>query len=282
MLLCLPMSPGDNWTIRRPIWTLRLEDSLVRLVLPFDIQRKDQRSRAHQFIQLQNQVNAFCTPVTLETANMLLVPGLHRAEVWSKLLMSRPTVTRNPFSKFVRRRHGRLETIWGRSYHLKRSYRPEARWLLCYGGKHLLPISSRHSLPYKLFLLTELAPRTIRTTSNLLTVLSCSTTKNRAELCSRTLYAIRTITGSRLQVCTISVLRPQPANPLRLAQNWDPLRVQVLNICFGMSKEAWIAHTTSSPPPTRASRSPLTCSTDSAPTPNVKRVSHYGFSCHLD
>lgn len=140
-------------------------------------------------------------PLSLSTFLKIFVTGLHRAEVWLKLLMSRPTVTRNLCSKFARPRHGKLETIWVRSYHLKRSYRPEARWLLCFGGKHLFATSSRHSLPYKLFLLAELAPHTIWTTSNLLMVLSCSTTKNRVELCSRTPCVIRITTDFRLLVC---------------------------------------------------------------------------------
>lgn len=143
----------------------------------------------------------------------VLVSGLHRVEVWSKLLMSRPTATRNPCSKCARPQHGRLGMIWVPSYHLKHSYRPEARWLLYSEGKHRLAMSSRHSLLYKLFLLAELAPHTIRTTSNLLTVLSCSTTKNRAERCNHTPCVIHTIMDCRLQVWKISFLRPQFVNP---------------------------------------------------------------------
>lgn len=143
----------------------------------------------------------------------VLLSGLHRVEVWSKLLMSRPTATRSPFSKCARQQQEKLGTIWAPSFHLKHSYRPEARWLLYYEGKHWFAISSRHSLLYKLFLLSELAPHTIRTTSNLLTVLLCSTTKSKAERCNHTPCVIHTIMDCLLQVRKISFLRPQFVNP---------------------------------------------------------------------
>lgn len=72
MFLLIAMSPGDNRTIRRAIWTLRLENPLVRFILPIDIQRQDKRSRAPQLVQLQNQVNAFCVLVASGTLSIVV------------------------------------------------------------------------------------------------------------------------------------------------------------------------------------------------------------------
>lgn len=154
-------------------------------------------------------------------------------------------VTRNPFTKFVRRHHARPEMIWVRLFHHKLSYQPAAKSLLYFD---------------------VLGHLTIWTTLNSSTALLCFITKRYSN--SRSVCVIH---RTKALLNKLYCSKVEPYNLIRCVTliimgchrlNSDLLTVQELNIYFGTLKEAWIAHIISYLPPIRAWLLQLTCSID--------------------